>query len=394
MNLDQIYIPPNCQIIKEKEVFTPLSDHEIREKLLHLTDKITQRTLVVINDAHRSTPSARILKLLAELPHTIEGIIIATGTHAPPTENELKGLLKGIDKKLNVPVFIHDCHGDTEYLGTTTRHTEVHINPIINNYPHILTINSVEPHFFAGYTGGVKSIIPGLAKHETVVKNHSWSLDENSGPTQVYDNPLQQDLWEGFDFVLNRGIEVSTIQLVSSADEIGFVSAGSMKKAFDEAVEAAEQVYVHKIKEPVDVLVSFVFPPLNRSLYQAQKGIENTRAVLKSGGSMILVAQCPEGLGNDLFYQTMTKYTTPDEVISSLSRDQYNFGDHKAMKFATLARDHSFFLVSDLSSKRTQQVFGQRLSMYELEDELRKASGLGKSILIVLDGAMNTLVLA
>lgn len=394
MDIAEINLPQGVEIFSETTDMNSLSKDDMSSILKEtgIYDKIRKNTLVIINDAHRSTPSYIILDLLArEENHAISTIAIATGSHDAPTDKELRRLLRNTEKRLNATVLIHDTDGETEYYGKTSFGTDIRLNPILSRYDHILTINSVEPHYFAGFTGGVKSVIPGLAGKKTIEKNHAWSLDKKSGPTFIDDNPLQLDLWEGLDFLKVKGKEINGIQILSDGENIYHLAAGELKTAFESAVEKAKEIYVKKVKEKFDIIVSIVSPPLNRSLYQAQKGIENTRHALKIGGSLVLVAECDEGIGDDTFYNTMIKFNSTDEVIKALDNKEYNFGDHKAYKFATMARDHDLFIISDLKISEVKNVFAKSISIDFLEEFLLEASKDNKKIAVVLNGAMVTL---
>ncbi len=148
-----------------------------------------------------------------------------------------------------------------------------------------------------------------------------------------------------------------------------------------------------RIDEPVDLILSVVYPPLDRSLYQAQKGIENTRQILKKGGQMILLANCPNGVGNTAFYETMLKYDSPKQVVASLNRENYNFGDHKAVKFATMKQEGELFLVGNLTDGECKNGFSEKIDINHLEDQLRKASNEGKSIAVILDSGILVMTL-
>ncbi len=343
-------------------------------------------SLLIINDQFRSTPSVQILRAIFKLygtDHKIGGIAIATGTHVAPTDDQIEILTRGYHKKLNCPLFIHDSKSeDLKYIGTSKRGTEYRINPIIFDYEYIIAINSVEPHFFAGYTGGIKSVVPGLAAYDTVEKNHSWALDENSYPTSLNNNPVQLDLWEAIKFIDQKLIG---IQMVNIHNEIYHLSIGALKASFNEAVKFSNKIYTHKLDEKVDVVVSVVYPPLDDNLYQAQKGIENTRSVLKEGGEMILLALCEGGIGSNAFYDTICSYDNPDDVISTITREKYKFGDHKVMKFATLVKNNKLSLITELSDKEIKSVFANRIEIEFLEYYLDKLSDENKSIILVLD---------
>lgn len=343
-------------------------------------------SLLIINDHYRSTPSVQILRAIYNLygtDHRIGGIAIATGTHSAPNSEQIEILTRGYHNKLNCPLFIHDSRSeDLKYIGTSKRGTEFRLNPIIFDYEAIIAINGVEPHYFAGYTGGIKSLVPGLAAYETVVSNHSWALDENSYPTSLDKNPVQLDLWEATKFISQKLIGV---QMVNIHNDIYHLSIGDLKTSFNEAVKFSNKIYTQKVDEKVDVIVSVVYPPLDDNIYQAQKGIENTRSVLKEGGEMILFAMCEGGVGSNAFYDTISAFDNPDEVISAIKRENYKFGDHKVMKFATLVKNNKLSLVTELTDKEIKNIFAKRIEIEFLEYYLHELSSQNKSIILVLD---------
>jgi len=343
-------------------------------------------SLLVINDHYRSTPSVQILRAIYDLygtAHKIGGIAIATGTHIAPNNEQIEILTRGYHKKLNCPLYIHDSKSENlRYIGTSTRGTKFRLNPVIFDYEYIIAINGVEPHYFAGYTGGIKSLVPGLAAYDTVVSNHSWALDEDSYPTSLDKNPVQLDLWEATKFIDQKLIG---LQMVNIHNDIYHLSIGDLRTSFNQAVKFSKIIYTQKVEEKVDVIVSVVYPPLDDNLYQAQKGIENTRSVLKTGGEMILFSLCEGGIGSDAFYDTICAFDNADDVISSIKREEYKFGDHKVMKFATLVNNNKLSLVTELTDIEINNVFASRIEIEYLEYYLNELSDDGKSIILVLD---------
>ena len=141
-------------------------------------------TVVIVNDAKRPTPTAKVLDLIRpELEEVGElTFVIATGTHRPPTPEETAAILGGAERIPRASVVVHDATSaeDMTYLGRTARGTEVRLNRLVVDAARIVTIGSVEPHYFAGFTGGRKTFLPGVAAFETVRQNHSHSLEPSS----------------------------------------------------------------------------------------------------------------------------------------------------------------------------------------------------------------------
>ena len=388
MKPSEINLPVGIKIVEPNlKDFSILNKELIAKQVMTpgLIDFVqSDDTLCIVNDGHRATPSQLILEQLAKIEnHKITTIIIATGTHSPPTQMEIDQIVGRYDKKLNAKLLVHDSLSpDLVMIGTTSQGTEVRINPIVKSFTRILCINSVEPHYFAGFTGGIKSLVPGLAAKTTVEKNHSWALDENSEPLNIESNPLPLDLWE------TRGMikaEVYGIQMVSVGKDIYGVHTDELRTAFMAAVEQSRKILSVKLDKLYDVIVSIVYPPLDRSLYQAQKGIENTRQVLKPGGEMILLAECHEGIGNTAFYETIIKYKHPSDVMNALNRKNYHFGDHKAYKFASLTNESKLTLVGQLDENQTRKFFARYMELTQLEYYLRDMRKQEKDILVVLD---------
>lgn len=367
--------PKDVKVLAPKiEEFEELTDTEILSKLksdgfFELVNQ--EKSLLIINDAHRATPSKRIADLLIENTNNISAIAIATGTHQPPSQQELDTLLSKKMKEL--PIIIHDAHLSLDkyiHLGVTSRGTPLYVNSLVQNYKQLICLNSVEPHYFAGVTGGIKSVIPGLAALPTVEKNHSWALDENSGPLITHGNPLFEDLWEMADFLENR---ILGVQLINHGPKIFDVLVGELRDAHNAAIEKVKQLYAHYVPNPVDLLIAQVYPPLDRSIYQAQKGLENTRQVLAPNAEIILIAECPEGIGSSYFYDTLKQFKSQDKIIQHLMQDTYKFGDHKAQKFATLTKSHTLFVISSVDEENLKPLFASVMQKEELNNYISEA---------------------
>lgn len=386
---DRINLPANTDFVSPNITsFAELSDEQIHQQLFasEIPMLITKhKTLVVINDGHRATPSFRILSELFAIPQQqISQVIIATGTHAPPDSATFTRLTLGIP----CPVVVHNGLEKLDkykYMGTTSRGTPVYLNPIVFEYDLILTINSVEPHYFAGYTGHFKSIIPGLAALATIEKNHSWALDPSSNPTITHGNPVFDDMWE-MKAMLN--LPIRSTFLVNIGTNVYSVNIGELESAFEAAKTMAQQIYVKQVTQKYDVVISVVDSPLNRSLYQAQKGLENTRQAVKSGGTIVLIAECAEGIGNQAFYETLCSYDSSEALMQVISQPTYHFGDHKAHKFASLSSSTDLFILSKLSKAETEHVFAKKITENGLEELLQTASSKQQSVLVVLDAGM------
>jgi len=306
-----------------------------------------KRLLIIVNDATRKTPTYKILEHLQDWLEKLEfNIIIATGSHKKPDDQQLKKTLASFAELYADRIIVHDAlEAEMTYLGTTSRGTPVKLNKIVEEVDRIIAINSVEPHYFAGYTGGRKSLIPGIASYETIEKNHSLALENNSKIIALKGNPVHEDMTEAALILTKRIFSINLI-IDSEADVYG-VYAGDLIKSFQAAVDQARKIYVQKVPEKADILLAFAQPPLNEDLYQAQKGIENNRLALKEGGILILVATCQKGVGKKGYYNLLTSCKSPEAVMEKIKKG-YLLGYHKAAKIVDFQRYHQLWMITKL----------------------------------------------
>ncbi|MHA1563459.1 MAG: lactate racemase domain-containing protein [Promethearchaeota archaeon] len=350
---------------------------------------IRENSLIIVNDHDRSTPTTKIVNLLrnAGILTKPTNFIIASGTHKfPESINPIKftGARDG-DK-----VIIHDCDDEEKliYLGKTKNGTEVAVNKLLLEAEDIITVNSVEPHYFAGFTGGIKSIIPGLASRKTIEKNHSLAIKPESCILETVNNPLYGDLWEGGN-LLKSLQKIQSIQIVNHNEQIFHMSVGTLQNAFSQAKYQSFKIYGTPMNKKVDHIISFVANPLNRTLYQAQKAMENTKNVLKDNGTFTLIAKCDRGIGNPLFFNRMKSLQTPDRILESISYENYKFGDHKAYYWAELTKRARLFYIGDISSSEASDAFMEKITFNQLLAKIEKWIKKKQTILIDEFGGMS-----
>ncbi len=199
-------------------------------------------------------------------------------------------------------IIVHDSKNKSslDYLGETSRGTPVWINKKLSLSERIICINSVEPHFFAGFTGGRKSLIPGLAGFDTTVANHSHAKHEDAKSLNLASNPVHLDLEEAVSFI--KGKNIFSIQLVTSRQgEIVDLFCGILSQSFRDACDKARDVYTVDIENKYDIVFAIGEPPLDINLYQLQKGQEHGAEAVKDDGILIVVGACNEGSGSDYF---------------------------------------------------------------------------------------------
>jgi len=386
----------NAYITVPTKIILASESKTIRKALNNPIDSLTfekwtekyRNFLFIINDASRPTPTFKILKEINKITNIEEArYIIATGAHRKPTVPELKSIFGNFYERIKTKITIHDAKDDKnlKYLGTTKRGTEVWINKEITEAGALIPIGSVEPHYFAGFTGGRKSFIPGVAGYETIEQNHSLALKKETSPLKLKNNPVHTDLLDAFNIIPRKPI-FSIQSIVKNEKDLCAVFCGEIHESFYKACEYASDVFSVPVKEKADIVITAVKPPLDKNLYQAHKAIEHGRLILKEGGILILVASCREGIGPDNFYKLLSSSDNSDKIIKKAKED-YHLGYHKAARIAEFSKTSEIYLVSEIKDRILANTFIKFFdSLQEAFDKSLETKGKNASILIIRDG--------
>jgi len=346
-----------------------------------------QKVALITSDLTRPCPSERLLPpVLDELaaagvPDDDITIIIGLGLHRPMTEAELKDAV-GEAVFRRVRVINHDVR-DTVSLGRTSFGTPVEVFRPVVEADFRVCLGNVEFHYFAGYSGGAKAIVPGCASEATVTANHAMMVRPAAQAGRLEGNPVRADLEEatalvGVDFVLNV--------VVDGEHRIVQAAAGDVKAAHRVGCEWVAQRGKVPIPALADiVLVSAGGYPKDVNLYQAQKALDNAAYAVRPGGIIILVAECAEGCGNRTFQEWMTSGDTPTVLLKRI-QERFVLGGHKAAAVAVVAQKAQIFFVSP-------SMAGWRLTGMETYDSLDAALaeawrrlGIGATVLVLPEG--------
>jgi nickel-dependent lactate racemase len=220
------------------------------------------------------------------------------------------------------------------------------VNKIAVNADRLVIITSVEPHYFAGYTGGRKSFLPGVASYKTIEQNHKLAMNMEAQSLVLKNNPVHEDMMDALNVV--KGKAIFSIQMVLDRHQnIYKVAAGELNKAFDMAVEWANEVFSVPVPEKADLVISVAPYPMDVDLYQSQKALDNGKWALKEGGKILMVSKCREGIGHATFLQQLSTSKDPRIVLENL-RKEYKLGYHKAAKMAEIMVWADVWAVTDL----------------------------------------------
>ena len=323
-----------------------------------LEEFLTGKILCIVNDATRTTPTAAVLEAIyPQLKDREIEFLVATGAHRGPTEEEYRGIFGRHYGEFKGRVWAHDARGDEmAYAGRTGRGTEVYINRRFWDADRVLVIGSVEPHYYAGFTGGRKAIIPGIAAFRTIEENHRLALEEGAGIMRLEGNPVEEDLEEALQLLRKEIFSITAV--TDGRGEVCTAYAGDLGETFRAAVEKAKEVYSVKVGLPADVVVTAAGPPMDKSLYQAHKALYNGALGLREGGILILVSRCGEGIGDEGLREAMVKGRDPQGVLA-LARGHYRLGYQTAVSISRLALKYRVWGVTGLARGGPEEAFMQ-----------------------------------
>jgi len=319
------------------------------------------KVAIVVDDATRKAPSEiMLLPVLAELNAAGVSddnvtVIFGCGTHRAVKDEEAKELL-GEEALKRVKTISSDCKcQDLVHIGNTKSHgNKIYLNRTFAEADVKVLLGDVGFHYYAGYGGGRKSVLPAVSGAETIQHNHAMMLNANAKTGILEDNPVHQDMTEAarlakVDFIVNI-VENSKGQIVKAF-------AGDLEQAFLEAVKLVDEMYRVKVERRADiVVVSAGGHPSDVNLYQAYKALDNALGVVKRGGVIILVAECPEGHGNQVFYDWMTRLADLKSTEREIKRN-FAMGGHKAYYLLKALQNHQIILVSSLPDYYASNVF-------------------------------------
>ncbi len=352
----RVLVPPrpptaaNPEAVARAALENPYGTLRLRE-LVRPQEKVA----IAIPDLTRPCPTAQLLSLvLQELRSAgvaYEDILVVSGlgSHRAQTEAE-RAKLVGEETYRRVRCVDSDSTRPA-MIGQTSRGTPVAIFTPVAEADRRICIGAIEYHYFAGFSGGYKSLVPAMCSRSTIEANHRWMVQPGAETGRLEGNPVREDIDEagalvGADFILNviLDAEQRAIAAVSGDPIVAHRKGCTILTGFGRP----ELPWYADV-----VLVSAGGFPKDLNLYQAQKALDNARLAVREGGTIILVAECPEGLGHDTFREWMLSGQTPDQMIERI-RTKFVLGGHKAAAIALARKRATLALVSNFSSEQTR----------------------------------------
>ena len=293
----------------------------------------TQKVAISVCDITRAQPRQTMLEaLMPEMPNlrlSDVTILIATGTHRQNTADEIERML-GRELARGCRIVCHNARDSASlvHVGDTPNGVRILLNREWVESDFKITTGFVEPHFFAGFSGGPKMVAPGLAGLETVMELHNAARIGSPNATWgvTHGNPIHDDVREiarmtGVDFALD--VTLNRDQMITAA------FAGDLLQEHAAACAFAKQNAMRRVEEPFDIVVTTNSGyPLDQNLYQSVKGLSAAAKIVREGGTIICAAECRDGIPNHGSYgQILASRSSPRELLDMIMSPGYSHPD-------------------------------------------------------------------
>ncbi|MDK2897666.1 MAG: hypothetical protein PWP04_1786 [Candidatus Atribacteria bacterium] len=369
-NLIQVVTPryPKPKNQNDYDTIRHAINYPIRSPLLREMVGPQTKVAIVVTDitrfAHDKEISEVVLRELerGEVKKDNIFFLLALGSHRPMTSEEIEDKL-GEEIVSSYPIFNHDCQDSNAlaYLGETEGGFPVFINKKLLEADLKITLGVIEPHLFAGYSGGVKTICVGLAGVETLNATHSLPVLSHSTTRLgvVKNNSFRNFLNQvaekvGVDFTLNL--------VLNSEKRVVEAFAGHPIFAFERAVAFAKHVFEVPVQEVADVVISCPGYPKSINLYQATRAansvVKGPKPVVKKGGKILIPARCQNGLGEESFYHLMSQFEDICNLREYILREGFTVGEHKAFILSEILTHASLIMTNcEIEKENLAQLF-------------------------------------
>jgi nickel-dependent lactate racemase len=314
-----------------------------------------ERIAIIVSDSFRRTAVDRVLPVLLDglnrrgVSEKDICFIFASGTHRPPTPAEQSEILgDSVYARFQTRAFTHDPNDKAKLvtIGTTRRGTVVEINRTAWECDRIIATGAVVMHYFGGFGGGRKSIVPGISSAETIAHNHAMNLDpieDKLNPAVriavMEGNPVAEDMLEASRFA---GVEYIINTVLNRDGKIAGIFAGELETAHRAAAAFAQSIYSVRIDAQADVVIAA--SPDTRNFVQTHKALYNAFQAMKPGGRIVLIAPCREGLGGERFVKWL-RLGSPKAVIAGLRKASEINGQ---TALSTLEKAPSCIMITEL----------------------------------------------
>jgi len=351
--------PRSAQVARSAvEMTTAALDSPIRTDPFDTLFPTRGRTTIVVPDKTRRCAAQLFLPLVLNrlndrgIPDDDIQVLLANGSHAGHTREEIVAIV-GADVARRIAIVEHDSKAEQHlvYLGETSFGTPVFVNRAVVACDYLLVAGTVVHHYFAGFGGGPKMIVPGCAGYETIRRNHALSIDGATGtlqagcrPGNVAENPIQHDIREALQWVQ---VDFLIETVLDASGQVVAVFGGDLFEAHGQACAAVNELYKVRIPERADlVIASCGGHPKDINLIQAHKALFNAYQAVKPGGVIVLLAECSQGVGSETFLAWFD--FEDDAEFKSAVKERFTLNATTAASLREKAGSVTIILVSSL----------------------------------------------
>jgi nickel-dependent lactate racemase len=393
---DLLTINDNKTPLNEEKIIGILNNEPIMMESLEEVIENSTRSLIILPDITRKSGAELFLPYILNIFEQYKkefNIIFAIGTHRNLTEDEKKLILTENLYKRYVDKIIDHDPDDLDnhfYFGKTRNNTPILINNAYTKADTIIPIGSVSYHYFAGFGGGRKLIIPGIASRKTALHNHKLVLDETNRCKNTYastanlkNNPVHSDIVEAV-MIARRGKTFFSINtILNDNNEIIDLVCGDLFTAHLEACERLKKYTTIEVEQKYDnVIVSAGGFPKDINMVQAQKSIDRITDIVKEGGNIFFFAECIDGYGNN-YFKEFFDIPTAKEMFETLLND-YQINRQTAYNLKSITERFNCYLYSNFSEEDTQRMGFKKLLSADYVDQI-----VGGSSVAIIPTAYN-----
>ncbi len=316
------------------EGFNRAFDEPIGTSRLHILAQGARRVVIIVSDSTRGVPTAKVVPILlselslANVPRAAVTVVVATGVHRPATRGEIEEIV-GVENLKDLKVVNHDPYNKEQLVtvGKTSFRTLVEVNRAVHEADLRIAVGKVEPHEFAGFSGGRKSVLPGIAGEKAIMFNHrpEMLISPAARPGQLEGNPIHLDMVEAAEMLK---IHFMVNLVVNQAGETIGIFTGDPSASHLSAVEFLRSFCQVIIDRNPDIVVTTPGKPLNINFYQSVKPLIALASVMERGSVLVLYSSCREGMGTEDMLIPFEGAKNIETVISRLKADYRIQMDH------------------------------------------------------------------
>lgn len=309
---------------------------------------------IAVNDKTRPVPHEHLLPPLMErlaalgIPDSAITFYIAVGTHPPMTPEEFPAILPA-EILARYRVVSHDSEDDRllTYLGETSRGTPVWVNRAYAEADFKIVVGNVEPHQFAGFSGGVKTAAIGLSCMKTIAPNHAMMSLPEAQLGEYETNPVRQDIEE---IGAKIGVHLALNAVLNHQRKIVTALAGDPRRVVQTGLEHSRRACQVAVPHKYAFLITSPGGhPKDINVYQSQKALGHAILIARPGGTVIITAACPEGSGSDHYEAWTLGKKSLAEVRERFKAEGFRIGPHKAYQFARDGAIANYYLYTDMN---------------------------------------------